>query len=937
MKILFPLFALLFFAQTAFSQYTLNGTIIDADDQTPMAGATIKLIPEADSVLWQGATADDAGVFVFRNLRTGTYRLQINYLGYRQTVKQVTLAGADVHLGKVTLPKDATTLKNVEIIENQVRVEQKADTSVYNASAYKTGKDATVEDLVTKMPGITNENGTIKAHGETVQKVLIDGKEYFGDDASLALKNLPSDIVDKVQIFDRMGDQASFTGFDDGNSTKAMNILTKTGMNNGVFGKFYAGYGYLTDSRYSAGASVNWFDGNRRLSFIGMSNNVNQQNFSSQDLLGLSGSSSNGRRGGGGARPRGGGGGNWNQGNNNFLVGQSGGIATTHSAGLNYSDILGKKQNLKIAASYFFNRSDNTSRSEVNRTYFNSGDSSTVYKELNQSNSVNMNHRANLRLEYTIDSMNTLIFSPRFSYQDNSQTNIIDGQNISSEGTMLSHTQSDYTAKSIGYNAAGDLLYQHKFAKRFRTLSIDIGTDINNKTGNAAQFALNSYQALTDSATLDQQANSASTSYKLNGNITYTEPAGKTGIVQLSYEPSYTWNKADKETFNRDTLGEGYSLLDTALSNKYDNEYMTQKATASYRVKGKQFNFMVGLAGQYALLSGDAVFPLTYKTNRSFYNVLPNAMFNYKFKNSSNIKIIYRTSTSPPTIQQLQNVIDNSNPLLLTTGNPDLKQSYRHFMMVRYGYTNTKKGQTFFAFASANYTQNYVANSTIIAQSDTLLNDLVVLHAGSQLTRPVNIDGNLSVNSFFTYGMPVRPIKCNINFNAGFSYTRAPGLINNATNFSNTYGINGGLVLSSNISEKIDFTIGYSGNYNIVKNTLQTGANNNYYTHNANIKLNWQFWKGFVFNTGVQNTLYAGIANGYNQNIFLWNAALGYKFLKDQSLDVRLSVNDILNQNSGISRTVTETYVEDDKNQVLKRYLLLTVTYTLKSFKKKKS
>ncbi|MBP6730637.1 MAG: outer membrane beta-barrel protein [Chitinophagales bacterium] len=942
MKTAFPLILLLLLAQFAFAQHKIEGTLTDADDHLPMAGATAKLIPLSDSSLWQGTAADDSGRFQFANVANGIYSLQINYIGYKQLVQAINMNNADVMFGEIALAKDAKTLKNVDIVENQTRVVQKADTSEYNARGYKTGKDATVEDLVTKMPGITNENGTIKAQGETVQKVLIDGKEYFGDDASLALKNLPAEVVDRVQVFDRMGDQASFTGFDDGNSHKSMNILTKTGMNNGVFGKFYAGYGYLTDSRYTAGASVNWFNGNRRLSFIGMSNNINQQNFSSQDLLGLTGGNGGGQRPGGnfGGGQRGGGqrgGGGFNQGSNNFLVGQTGGISTTHSAGFNYSDLLGKKQNLKITGSYFFNLANNTSRTELNRKYFSAGDSSTTYKEINATTSTNMNHRASLRLEYVIDSMNTLIFTPKFNYQDNSQTNVIDGQTISAEGILLGRTQSDYTAKNKGYNASGDLLYQHKFKKQYRTISLNVATTINNKFGNTTQYALNSYQSVSDSSLLDQQGTTANTSYKVNGNLTYTEPAGKSGMVQLSYEPSYTWNMADKETFNRDSATQSYSRLDTTLSNKYDNDYMTHKASASYRVKGKQFSFMVGIAGQYALLTGDAVFPVVASTNRSFYNLLPNAMFNYKFKNNSNIRIMYRSSTNPPTVQQLQNVIDNTNPLLLTAGNPDLKQSFSHFMMVRYGYTNTKKGQTFFAFASANYTQNSVANSTLIARQDTLLNELVILRAGSQLTRPVNINGNLSVNSFFTYGMPVKPLKSNINFNAGLSYLRTPGLINNVLNLSNTYGVNGGLVLSSNINDKIDFTIGYGGNYSIVKNTLQTAANNNYYMHNANAKFNWQFWKGFVFNTSVQNTLYAGIANGFNQNIFLWNAAFGYKFLKDESLDVRFSVNDILNQNSGITRTVTETYVEDAKNQVLKRYVLLTVSYTLKSFKKKKS
>ena len=939
MKNTLTVLSLCFFISSVFAQNKLDGFIQDADDRSPLTGAAVKLIPMADSTKWQGTSADDSGKFVFSNLTRGLYLLQINYIGYKTSEQKVFVRDEDKHLGPVNVSKSANTLKDVNVEDKAVRVTQKNDTAEYNAAAFKTNKDANVEDLVTKMPGITSENGTIKAHGEQVKKVLIDGKEYFGDDAQLAMKNLPSDVVDRVQVFDQMSDQSFFTGFDDGNSQKAMNIMTKKGMNNGVFGKVYAGYGYLTDSRYSAGASVNYFDGNRRLSLIGMSNNVNVQNFSMQDLLGVTGSSGGrggpggggmGGRGGPGGGRGGGGGGFGNSAANNFTVGQTGGISTTHSVGLNYTDVLGKKKNFKITGSYFFNLSDNINGTDLSRKYFNAGDSSTFYKESNTTTARNMNHRVNLRLEYLVDSMNNLIFTPKFSYQENTQTNNIDGQTTIGQSELLSRTLSNYTSKNAGYNASGDLLYQHKFHKQYRTLSIDVGTTINNKNGNTSQNALNSFQNTSDSATIDQRANTIGTSYKLNGNITYTEPAGKTGMVQLSYEPSYTWNKSDKETFNRDTALHTYSLLDTVLSNKYDNDYMTHKASASYRVKGAQYNLMFGLSGQYALLTGASVFPTAYNTSRTFYSILPNMMLNYKFKNSSNIRVVYRTSTNPPSIAQLQSVIDNSNPLLLSTGNPDLKQSYSHFMMVRYGFTNAKNAQSFFAFASANYTQNYLGNATLIATSDTLLNNIVTLHKGSQLTLPVNINGNWSANSFFTYGLPITKIKCNLNLNAGFTYARTPSIINNTKNISNTYGINGGFTLGSNISDKIDFTLSYMGTYNVVKNTLQTSSNNNYYQHNANLKFNWQFWKGFVFNTGLQNTLYAGVSQGYNQNIFLWNAALGYKFLKDQSLDVRVSVNDILNQNSGVTRNVTETYVEDSKSKVLKRYMLLTVTYTIK-------
>lgn len=922
----------------AFAQgYKISGTIIDADDTTGMTSANVVLSNVTDTAKWQGAVADLDGKFEFSGVESGTYKLKVRYLGYTDLERMVTISNSDVTLGTIKLSRNAKQLKEVDIVEQQIRVEQKADTVEYNAKAFKTNPDATAEDLVVKMPGVTREDGVVKAQGEEVKKVTIDGKDFFGDDASMALKNLPSDVVDRVQVFDRMSDQAQFTGFDDGNSMKSMNIVTKNGISDGVFGKVYAGYGYLNDSKYTAGFNINWFKENRRLTFLGMSNNINQQNFSMDDLVGVTGNTS--QRGGGGmGGPRGGGGGRGPMGGggaaSNFLVGQQNGISTSHAAGINYADVWGKLKKVQVTGSYFFNLADNATGSDLQRQYFNTGDTSTYYKENNDADSRNINHRFNFRLQYNIDSMNSLIFTPRLSVQQNYKTSNTFGQTTNPEGTLLSQSNSRVDAYNLGYNFSTELLYRHKFNKPRRTISFSVTPTINNRKGNSSQLSENLY-AGSDTSIIDQETVSSSNNYSIAGNITYTEPAGKTGMVQLNYDGSYAWNMADKQTSALDSVSNEYNVLDTLLSNKYDNNYMTQRAGATYRVNIKSASLSVGVNGQYALLTGTSIFPYSYNTNRSFYNVLPNAMFSYKFKKGANIRVMYRTSTNPPSISQLQSVIDNSNPLLLSTGNPNLKQTYTHNAFVRFGYTNTKTAQSFFTFASVNYTENYIGNSTIIAAADTTLSGGVLLPAGGQLSMPVNLSGNLSANLFMTYGLPVKKIKSNMNLNAGLTYSRTPSMINMVENMANTYGVSGGFVLSSNISEKIDFTIMYRGGYNIVKNSINRNSDNNYYSHTADVRFNWMFWKGFVFNTTLQNTLYAGIAQGYNQNIFLWNAGLGYKFLKDKSLEVRFSVNDILNQNNGIARTVTDTYIEDSQTQVLKRYLMLTVTYNLRFFKNK--
>ncbi|MGZ4156535.1 MAG: outer membrane beta-barrel protein, partial [Bacteroidia bacterium] len=313
--------------------------------------------------------------------------------------------------------------------------------------------------------------------------------------------------------------------------------------------------------------------------------------------------------------------------------------------------------------------------------------------------------------------------------------------------------------------------------------------------------------------------------------------------------------------------------------------------------------------------------------------VLPQAMFNYKFSRGTNLRIFYRTGTTTPTITQLQNVINNSNPILLTTGNPDLKQDYEHTFIVRYGKTNPQKATGLFLFLYGTYQQNYIGNSTLVPTHDTTINDAFVLKRGSQLSKPVNLQGYGTSRAVITYSLPVSKIKCNVNFNASGSYTRTPGLVNELSNIANNYTVSGGAGISSNISEKLDFNINYNINYSTISNTLQTQSNNNYYYQTTSLKLNWMFWKGFVFNTNITHTLYSGLSQSYNQSYILWNASLAYKFLKNQSFEVKASVFDMLGQNQSINRTVTDTYIEDSSTKVLTRYYMLTLTYNLRKFK----
>jgi hypothetical protein len=284
----------------------------------------------------------------------------------------------------------------------------------------------------------------------------------------------------------------------------------------------------------------------------------------------------------------------------------------------------------------------------------------------------------------------------------------------------------------------------------------------------------------------------------------------------------------------------------------------------------------------------------------------------------------------------LQNVINNSNQFFYSTGNPDLQQQHTNNIITRYIYTNSAKSQSFFANLFFQNINNYITNATYTAKRDSALSNSVILYKGSQISKPVNVNGYINARSFFTFGMPIKFLKSNLNWNAGFSYAKQPGLLNNVSNISNAYNYNLGAVLSSNISEYIDFTLSYAANINQVKNSIQPSLNNNYFTQSAGISANLLTKKGLFFNNDLSNEYYKGLSGGYNTNYWLWNMAIGQKFLKNEMGELKLSVFDLLKQNKSITRNVTDSYIQDVKNQVLQQYFMLTFTYKLKTFGKGK-
>jgi hypothetical protein len=898
----------------------------------PLIGASVVVLRPGDSSIVSTTTSDLDGNFTLTVTRPETYLLQVSYIGFEDLFLTRSVEGS-VQLGKLVLRDKATTLKEVNVIGEVAPVQQKGDTTEINARAFKTNPDANAEDLVTKMPGITTQDGKVQAQGEDVQKVLVDGREFFGDDASAVLKNLPAEVIDKIQVFDRRSDQSELTGFDDGNTSKTINIVTKPQFRNGTFGKVFAGYGY--EDKWRAGLNVNFFQDKRRITILANSNNINEQNFSADDLLGVMSSSSGqgggaggrgqGRRGGGGGRP----GGQQSNDAGNFLVDQRNGITTTNSFGINYADQWKK---MDVTGSYFLNHAQNRSVTNLYRQYITTQNNGLAYRENRENTSTNINHRFNMRFDWKIDSFNAILFQPRISIQQNSGTSILSGTNTES-GINISTLSNRYTSDLLGINLSAPFNYRHSFNRRGRTFSINATPGFNSQSGNNNLSAYTFFMSdtLSDDS-LNQLANLDVKGVTFSGNVVYTEPLSTKSQLMLNYRTNINQGESDKETFNRAADG-SYTGFDTALSNMFNSRYVSQAFGANYRFQEQKWNVTVGVAYQYAELRGKQQFPSQFDIAKTFTGILPNAQFQYRFTSKENLRLNYRSSNNAPSVNQLQNVINNSNPLQLTTGNPDLRQDWQHNVTLRYSSSNTQKSRSFFALLSGTVTRDYIVNSTFIAPADSQIATGIVLARGSQLSRPVNLDGYYTVRSFNNYSFPIASLKSNLNVNAGGSYTRTPGLVNDELNFANSYNAGLGFTFSSNISERLDFMVSSNTTYNHISNTLQSSLNSDYYNQSSRFKIQAMPWGGLVLQTDLNHQYNTGLSGSFNQNFLLWNAAAGYKFLRDRRAELRLSVFDILKENNSITRNTTETYYEDVQTNVLRQYWLLTFTYNIRYYR----
>lgn len=910
-RLLLILIACLSMVFTAEAQFRVSGTVIDSKDGLSLPGATATLVSASTGKL-VGNSTDLDGKFSVR-VGAGKYTFKVVYLGYSNYEKTIEVKG-DMSMGTIKLKPESKELKEVKVAGTMVRQEQRGDTTVFNADAFKVNPDATTEDLVKKLPGMQVSGNSVTSGGESVKKVLVDGKEYFGSDPMAALRNISADMVSSIEVFDKQSDQSQFTGFSDGNEERTINITTKMGLSKGSFGRVYAGYG--TDERYEMGGNFNVFNGDHRVSLIGMLNNINQQNFSFDDVTGAMSM-------GGGRGMRG-----------MFRAGQ-GGKNRTGSIGVNYT--YDKEDKLKIEFSYFYNNNKNVSTSTSVQEYFKEmeEDSLRIYDNESESEGLNNNHRASLRLTWDINENNSIIFTPNVSWQGYTNESWDRGLD-SYDGKRYSLTKQDDVSETKGLSGGGNLLWRHKFNKERRTLSLSVGSNVstNNseQTSNSTNlFDTNARRNLLTAQETDNENNNVS----YNGRIMYTEPIGQYMALQVNYSPSVQISEGDKQVMADTVKVEGDPFDSFAfspnLSNVKESKYLRQRAGVGLNIfSGKVFNATIGVDWQHATLKGDQEFPYEFETDKSFSSVMPSVMIRLRKDRSINMRLRYRTNTSAPSISQLQKVVDVSNIRVYSTGNENLEQSYSHDFHLFFAKNNIETSRAIFFMGGFTATNNYIATSSVIASKDSIIDQGILLPAGTQFNKPVNMDGYFSLRAHVTLSTPVSWLGSNLNFNVGTNINSRPSLYNGRKVSSDTYNLTSGLTLGSSFSENIDFTLSYNGGYNIVKSTAAASSDYNYYNHTASANVNTLFWRRLVLTTSVSHTMTSGMGEDYDQNYVMWNAAVGYKVFKDRRGEFRLRVNDILDNNQSVNRSIQDAYVQTSTTDVLRQYAMLTFTYKFK-------
>lgn len=927
------------FAQSQ-GRVTVTGTVLDKEDDSPVMQATVQLLSLPDSTMAAGNVTNNNGRFSLQ-VRPGKYVLKVSYVGYLSYLKQYQLTASKptVNVGKIALASDAIMLKEAVVTAEAPQVTVSGDTLGYNTSAYRTPEGAMLEELVKKIPGAeVDDDGNVKINGKEVKKLLVDGKEFFGGDVKTGLQNLPVDMVEKINSYDRQSDNARITGIDDGEEETVLDLKVKKGMNQGWVGNLDGGIG--TEDRYSASANVNRFsshgDTSSQFSMIGRINNVNDQRF------------------GGGGGPR------WRRNN---------GLTTSKELGFNYA-MESKKVEFGASVRYNYRDNDVLSLGQVENILLNTSNKSYVNSN-NASRNKNQNFFGHLRLEWRPDSMTTFFMRGGMSWGDtDSRSNALSATYNADPFAIVTNPylylgfdgESDEDLDAVRVNASnsGSLSESNSLSAN---LNMQLTRKLNDEGRNITLRALGSYGdneserfsnnmtryyadgMIAEEDTIRRYIHTPTNNYNVGAEVSYSEPIADRVYLQFSYRFQYGYSESDNSTYN---LPFGWVLSDglPGQFSQHQSEWLDpeQSKYAEYKKYNHDARFTFRVNRETWRLSAGMAFrpqntKLSYKkgeyavdTTRNVFNFSPEVDFRYQPQKQTQLRFTYRGRSSDPSMENLLPITDNSNPLNIRTGNPGLKPSFSHNMGLHFNTFNMDAQRGIFSALNGSFTQNAISNIRKYNES-----------TGGWTTMPENINGNWNLWGMFGINTA---LKSNKKFTVG-SFTNAG--FNNHVGYLTVGEMKDAkknTTTSLSLGERINGTyrnnwleIGLNGslNYTFEKDKLNPENNQEPYMFSYGGNLQFYTPWNMTISTNMTNQARRGYSDtSMNRNELIWNAQVAQSFLKG-ALTLSFEWNDILKEQSNITSSYSSTGKTVYTYNGINSYGMIRVIYRFNIFGNKEA
>lgn len=924
MKYFLFFIALLCFT-VSFSQsntFEISGTVVSADDKTPLESATVHLERLKDSTVVTYTITDKNGKFFLKdNLSDTTVNLYVSYVGYRTYLKKVTLNQSFIHLNTLELEVNSSALNEV-LITSQAPITIKKDTLEFNVKSFKTKKDATVEDLLKELPGVeVDEAGKIKVNGKEVSKILVNGKPFFGDDPTITTKNLTKEIIDKVQIVDSKTKSEAFTGEVTDGEEKTINLTISEEKNKGVFGRVAAGGG--TDQRYEFAGMLNYFNNDQRVSVLAGGNNINSPGFSFGEIRKMFGNinsmsvSSNGtftidgRTFGGGA-----------------------GITKSQNAGANYADVIGEKTD--ISADYFYSGSNSENQTATQRENI-LPDSRYYTNSTSSSYNDSGSHSANIGFDIEIDSTLLINVDPSFRYSksQNTYTGYEASLNNSKVLTNESHTNSQ--VENVATNFTNKLNVTKKFGSKGAYIKAGVDVRVNSRESNDYLTSLtnvygedvnnpnNPDYVLIDQTSRDQFTDGNGDTKTLRSNVSYRLPIiDKKLFVNFDYEYSNTKTDDSKSTFDKDAEGY-YTIFNQTLSTDFEYTDETSAPGIALSYKTEAFSARIASSYLFRTLGNKDLLRPEFNIERTFKNMQLNSYMNYKLSDKASVYLNYYLQNNPPELQQLQAFADVSDPLNTIVGNPNLEPETSHSFYAGFNAFDFQKKTGFYGYFGGAFTDNKVVSKSIVTE------DL------ERITTYENVNGNYNAYGGVDYSKSIK-LDSLRSVKVGFGVY---------TNIYKNINFNNGVQYASHVNSftpELDFTFEwkdifeirprYSVRFTNNKYNLDTFEDTQFLFHQLRVRTVCYLPKNFEWRNDIEYNYDPSISSSFQQSAWFWNSTLAYSFMKDKAI-LTLKAYDLLNQNTNARRTATQNYIQDSQSTVLQRYFMLSFSWKFNSLGKK--